>query len=116
MKQTLIFVFLVAVLMISGCSAQKTQPSVAPSGDLGIKTDVAISNYAFNPSTLTVPEGTSVVWTNSDSAPHTIVSGSEILSSSISQGQTYVYTFNTPGTYEYYCGIHPSMKGTIIVE
>ena len=121
MKQMLIIGFLIMIIAVSGCSAQKTQvqPTTAPTtGDVGIKKDVEISGFAFNPSTLTIPKGTSIIWTNKDSAKHTIVSdtGNEINSDSISQGETYVHTFSSPGTYSYHCGIHPSMKGKVIVE
>jgi plastocyanin len=119
MKQ-IILVILVLVLVISGCSTQKTpvQPINPPSGDLGVKKDIEISNFAFNPNTVTIPKGATVIWTNTDSVPHTIVSdtGDEINSDSISNGETYVHTFNTIGTYDYHCSIHPSMKGKIIVE
>lgn len=132
MKQMLMVLFLITVLAISGCSTQKieSQPTTAPtagdlaqtpaspSGNLGIKKDIEISGFAFNPSTLTIPKGASVIWTNRDSAPHTIVSdnGDEINSDRISQGATYAHTFNAAGTYDYHCGLHPSMKGQIIVE
>ena len=79
---------------------------------------VAISNFAFSPSLVTIHSGDSVTWTNMDSATHTIVSDSEneLNSNSISNGGTYSHTFNTPGTYYYHCSIHPSMKGEIIVQ
>ncbi len=84
----------------------------------GMKYDVSIMNFAFSPQTLTIVQGGTVIWTNSDSAAHTVVSdsGSEIMSGSLSQGQTYAHTFNTPGTYTYYCSVHPNMRGTIIVQ
>lgn len=120
-KQILIVGFLIITVVISGCSAQKAQvqPNAVPSaGELSVKNDIEISGFAFNPSFLTIPKGASVVWANMDSAPHTIVSdsGNEMSSGSISKGKTYTHTFSTPGTYEYHCSIHPSMKGKVIVE
>ncbi len=120
-KKKLMIGLLIIVIVISGCYAQKTPvpPTAAPStGDLKIKTDIEISGFAFNPSTLTISKGANVVWINKDSAPHSIVSdtGDEINSDSISKGNTYVHIFNTPGTYGYHCGIHPSMKGKLVVE
>lgn len=120
-KKIFIVGFLIIVIAISGCYAQKTpvQPTAVPStGDLGIKTDIKISGFAFNPNTLTISKGASVIWTNMDSASHTIVSdtGYEINSGSISKGNTYVHVFNTPGTYDYHCSIHPAMKGKVVVE
>jgi plastocyanin len=97
----------------------QAQPgSTLPSGNLGIKKDVAISGFAFDPSAVTIPSGATVIWTNKDSATHTIVSdrGNEISSGAVSQGESYAHTFNAPGSYPYHCGIHPSMKGTIVVE
>jgi plastocyanin len=120
MKQFLIIGFLAAVIVMSGCSLQTTpvQPNTNPGGNLGIKKDIDISGFAFNPGTVTIPKGATVIWTNRDSVSHTVVSdtGSEIGSSSLSQGDTYAHTFDTPGTYDYHCGVHPSMKGTIIVQ
>ena len=121
MKKMLIVGFLIGVILISSCSKQKTQvqPTSSPNtGAFGIKKDVAISGFAFKPSELNVPKGASVVWTNMDSAPHTIVSdsGDEIKSGSISKGENYENTFNTIGAYNYHCGIHPSMKGKIVVN
>ncbi len=82
----------------------------------GISVD--IKSFAFNPSTLTVKVGTKVTWTNNDSAPHTITSDSDNLlnSTTLSPGQSYSFTFTTPGTSNYHCTIHPSMKGSVIVE
>ena len=64
-----------------------------------------------------------VIWTNQDSAPHTIVSdatptfslGAIFMSNQLAMGQTFSYTFTTPGTYLYHCGIHPFMKGSVTV-
>jgi plastocyanin len=80
--------------------------------------NIELKSFAFSPSELKIQPGDKVIWTNQDLAPHTITSdtGSEISSSSLSKGQTYYYTFTTTGTYNYHCSIHPSMKGTIVVE
>jgi plastocyanin len=76
---------------------------------------VNIKGFAFNPSTLTIAVGTTVVWTNNDSATHTINSAT-FNSGNLAQGQTFKQTFTVAGTYSYSCGIHPSMQGTIIVK
>jgi len=80
--------------------------------------NVNINNYAFDPSELNVKIGDTVIWANGDYVDHTITSdsGSEILSSSLATLQTYSHTFNTAGTFDYHCSIHPSMKGKIIVK
>jgi len=78
---------------------------------------ITIRNFAFNPTSLTVPAGTTVTWTNQDSAPHQIASDNNVFNSaSLSSGQTYQYTFQTLGTYKYHCAIHTSMTGEIIVK
>lgn len=76
---------------------------------------VSIKNFAFSPKNLTIKTGTTVIWINEDSAPHSIKSdnfNSEIFS----KGESYQFRFNSAGVYNYICGVHPSMKGKIIVE
>jgi len=137
LKNVLIVGLLIMIIAISGCAAQNTkvppgvpsntppaetppaEPPTAtpPGGNLGIKKDIEINGFAFSPETVTIPKGATIIWTNLDSAAHTVVSdsGTEISSDSIPKGGSYTHTFNTEGTYDYHCGIHPSMKGVIIV-
>ncbi len=77
--------------------------------------EIAISNFAFNPGSLTVPVGTTVTWTNNDSVTHSVKSGT-FSSPALAPGDTFQQTFNTAGTFKYSCSIHPSMTGTIIVQ
>lgn len=76
---------------------------------------VVIAGFQFSPQSLTVHAGDTVVWINNDAVDHTIV-GTGFSSSPIGQGESFSQVFNTPGTYDYHCGIHPSMTGQIIVE
>jgi plastocyanin len=82
---------------------------------------VAIANYGFYPSSLTVSAGSTVTWVNMDFVQHTVTSGSEQSPTSLfdshelSHMQSFSYTFNTPGTYTYYCDVHPEMVGTVVV-
>ena len=77
----------------------------------------------FVPDTLTVSKGTTVSWTNGDSTLHTVTSGSpeagnsgtEFDSSYLAAGKTFQHPFNTAGTFDYYCTLHPYMKGKVIV-
>lgn len=80
--------------------------------------NIVINNFAFSPSSFTIKKGDTIIWTNMDSASHTVVSdsGNEISSGSISKGKTYSHTFDNIGTFSYHCSIHPSMKGTIVVQ
>lgn len=98
-------------------------PTGSPSGTTPEGTPIQTHNielrsFTFSPSTLTIQPGDTVIWTNYDSSEHTITSdtGNELASELFSKGETYSHTFNTIGTFDYHCGIHPSMKGTIIVE
>jgi len=77
---------------------------------------VEIKNFIFDPDAITVPVGTTVIWTNLDSTPHTVTSISGIFDSGVmDQGENFSYTFHDPGTYDYYCLIHPYMKAKVIV-
>ena len=76
---------------------------------------VTIENFSFNPGTLTVKQGTKVTWTNNDSATHTIKSDA-FNSQDIVQGGKFEFTFDNKGSFDYSCGIHPSMSGKIVVE
>lgn len=106
--------FVVALVFISGClqyGGQANTPSAQPAET----TNVAIQDFAFNPSTITVDAGSIVTWTNEDSAPHRIKSDT-FNSANLNRGDSFQHTFNTPGTYDYICGIHPSMKGKVVVR
>jgi amicyanin len=107
------WVFLIALIVmsigvLSGCTQQESSSVSANT--------ITIKDLAFNPGTLTVKVGTNVTWTNQDSMSHTVTSDSGLFESdSLSNGQTFVYMFNTTGTYDYHCSIHPSMTGKIVV-
>ncbi len=91
-------------------TTQTTSSTTTPTEQL-----ITISNFTFVPSTVTVSAGTTVTWRNGDPTVHTV--DSDIFHSpNLSQGDTYSFTFNTRGTFDYICAIHPSMKGTIVVE
>ncbi|HJQ42750.1 MAG TPA: cupredoxin family copper-binding protein [Jatrophihabitantaceae bacterium] len=98
-------------LAMSGMTTSSS--AVKPSG-----VSVAIKNYAFSPATLSVGVGSTVTWTNDDTAPHTVTVSSgpvKFASPTLQKGDTYSFTFTTPGTYSYYCAVHPSMTGSVVV-
>ncbi|MBI5072001.1 cupredoxin family copper-binding protein [Candidatus Falkowbacteria bacterium] len=76
---------------------------------------VDIRNFVFDPANLTVNAGTTVKWENYDSVGHKIA-GTGFDSNQLNQGDSYSFTFNQAGTYDYHCAIHPSMTGTITVQ
>jgi plastocyanin len=77
---------------------------------------VAIVDFAFAPPTLTVPQGTTVVWTDTGEASHTVSAVDDSFGSDIlGPGTTYANTFDTPGTFAYVCRIHAEMQAQVIV-
>lgn len=78
---------------------------------------VTIDNFVFTPPTLTVPKGTKVTWTNRDDIPHLVVCpAAKIHSPALDTGDAYSFTFAQAGTFSYYCGMHPTMKGSVVVK
>src|SRR5579863_3497120 len=79
---------------------------------------IAISNFTFSPQNLTVTAGSTVTWTNKDDIPHGIASANNAFarSQALDTDDNFSFTFTTPGTYQYFCYLHPHMTGTIGVE
>ena len=76
-----------------------------------------IDNFTFVPPRLTVKAGTTVTWRNEDDIPHTVTSASQrFKSNALDTDDSFSFTFTEPGTYEYFCSLHPRMTGTIVVE
>lgn len=123
MNQKIIIAIVAVLFLIGGLYYYQSYNYSAPNPSAGItgtpnsqgSNQVSIKNFAFSPSELVIKKGDTVVWTNNDSAPHTI-SGSGFQSNDLANGQSYSFTFSTIGTFDYICGVHPSMKGKIIVE
>jgi len=87
-------------------------PSPDPAGS-GAAVDIAA--FAFTPVELRVPVGTAVVWVNDDPAPHT-ATGDAFDTGTLGPGATGTVTFDTAGTFDYVCAIHPTMRGRVVVE
>jgi plastocyanin len=108
---------LLGVLLTCGVAADPAAtPQSAASARAG---KIAASNFTFEPSTLTVAAGTVVTWRNEDDAPHTVIGAdpeSPIRSQPLDTGDQYSITFTKPGTYRYFCSLHPHMTGTVIVD
>lgn len=140
---TLCFGMLIALVALAGCGTSSAtaggpinQPPAAtatftappatntPSGPTAAveirSAGGGYGNYAFSPVSLTVKVGTTVVWTNATSAPHTVTTdtGAPVMIASDSiptAGGTFSFTFTKPGTYHYHCSVHPNMTATIVV-
>src|SRR5882757_6923120 len=79
--------------------------------------DVKIDNFSFGPQSITVPAGTKVTWKNRDDIPHTVVSSEGVFKSRVlDTDETFSFTFDKPGTYPYFCSVHPKMTGTVVVQ
>ena len=104
---------MIALLLMLGGSPSvvaNDQPSAATA-------EVKIDNFSFGPATLTVSAGTTATWTNRDDIPHTVVSYDKVFKSKVlDTDEKFSYTFNKPGTYPYFCSVHPKMTGKVIVQ
>jgi plastocyanin len=78
---------------------------------------VKIDNFTYGPAEITVPVGTTVTWANHDDIPHTVVSPDKVFKSKVlDTDEKFSYTFSTPGTFPYFCSIHPKMIGKVVVR
>ena len=79
--------------------------------------EMAIEGFAYKPATLNIAVGTTVVWYNKDTAPHTVTARDKSFDSgSLSRDGSFSFSFKQQGTFEYYCTIHPYMEGKVVVN
>jgi len=101
-----------ANMNMSGSSTanSKTRAAAAPN-------EVMIENFSFAPATITVKAGTKVTWINHDDVPHTVDENDKrFRSGTMDTDDQYSYTFTSPGTFNYFCALHPKMTGQVIVK
>jgi len=115
MEKVVALLAFLPLIFVAACGGGATPPSysepVPPSGE----TEVMIEGFAFQPATTTVAPGTTITWINQDSVAHTVaIGGTE--SPRLNMGDSWSYTLDTAGTFDYICGLHPSMKGQIVVQ
>jgi len=118
-------ILLAAVVGQAGCGQGTTGGSMhdmrSPGGPQS-KTNsqafrVTIKDFSFGPAIITVPTGTKVTWVNNDEEPHKVVSVDEVFkSTAIDTEGEFSFVFSKPGTYKYFCSVHPRMVGTVVVE
>ncbi len=88
-------------------------PETKPATGVAVKID----NFTFAPGSVNVPVGTTVRWTNHDDIPHTVVSDDKTFKSKVlDTDEEFTYTFTKPGTYSYFCSIHPKMTAKVVVQ
>jgi plastocyanin len=106
---------LLVIAMVAGRAGNSNSAAAAekPVAETAIKID----NFTFSPNALTLPVGSTIRWTNKDDIPHNVVSEDKSFKSKVMDtDEQFSYTFTKPGTYTYFCSIHPKMTGKIIVQ
>jgi plastocyanin len=134
--------FLLLDLQLAGCAVQNAEAEYAGEGkepapahrttappDVPARTKtpakkavtkkITIDNFTYHPSKLTVPVGTKVTWINRDDVPHTVTSSAKpprFKSGTLDTDDRFSHVFTAPGTYKYFCAVHPHMTAQIIVK
>lgn len=112
-----VFVFAISLTGPSFARKEKEKQTASSQSNQVGKNQVNIDNFTFTPPTLTISVGTKVTWINHDDVPHLVVSIDKRFTSPVlDTDQQFSYVFTAPGTYSYYCSIHPKMTGKIIVQ
>jgi plastocyanin len=119
------WIFRVAILLAGmtagsgqGMFAASPVNSSSAAGGVAVgEAAVKIDNFSFSPAIITVPVGTTVRWTNRDDIPHTVVSDDKAFKSkALDTDEDFTFTFTKPGTYGYFCSIHPKMTAKVVVQ
>lgn len=120
MRRTLSITGLAALLAVgSGLPARSQKGFTANPQQNTSTSEVKIDNFSFSPAVLTVSAGTTVTWTNRDDIPHTVVSSDDpkaFKSKVLDTDEKFTFTFSKPGTYAYFCSVHPKMVGKVVVQ
>jgi len=114
-KTMLVLGITAAALMLTAILA--VAPRLAANPQQAMTADVKIDNFSFGPATIMVAAGTTVTWVNHDDIPHTVVSIDSVFKSKVlDTDEKFSFTFTKPGTYPYFCSIHPKMTATVVVK
>ena len=108
---------LLGIAILSAVLGVIINPRTLADDKLASEVAIKIDNFSFSPATIAVPVGTTVRWTNRDDIPHTVVSDEKTFKSKVlDTDQEFPFTFSRPGTYSYFCSIHPHMTGKVVVQ
>lgn len=108
---------IVACLLLAAAALVGPRSMFAASTEAGGVAEVTIDNFSFTPSTVTVKVGTPITWKNRDDIPHTVVSTDGLFKSkALDTDDQFSFTPTKPGTYNYFCSIHPKMTAKIVVQ
>ena len=106
---------LIAGLLVAAICDSRTK--AAPSAADTAQYTIAIKDFQFTPRDLKIPVGTRVTWVNQDEEPHKVAEvNSAFTSQPLDTDGKFTYEFDKPGTFEYFCTLHPRMTGKIVVE
>ena len=117
-------VCMAALAAAFGCHERPPQPdpppatvALAPATAPAAAPLVVIDNFNFSPEKLVVPRGTRVTWVNRDDVPHTVTSTAKLFDSkALDTDERFSHQFDQPGTYPYFCAVHPQMTAQVIVQ
>jgi plastocyanin len=113
-KRNLSLALTLALIVVGFTAYSRRAHAHAPTADAN---EIVIQNFVFEPSTLTVKVGEKVTWVNRDDEPHTATATDKRFNSkTLENGDRFSTEFKAPGTYKYYCALHPKMTGQIIVK
>ena len=119
-KKTMWILAMTAIAAVGFILMVGTQRGQAagPGDNATNQVEVKIDNFSFGPMTLTVAAGTTVTWTNNDDVPYVVTSDDNKMfkSKALDTDDRFSFTFTKPGTYNYYCAIHPKMVAKIVVQ
>ena len=115
-KHTVLIVFAISSLFLANFALGQAEKGA--SADNAKTNQIVIKDFHFTPQTVTVKAGEKITWINRDEEPHTVVSVEKQFKKSapLDTDQEFTITVGAPGTYTYFCSVHPKMTGTIIVE
>lgn len=122
MRRSLVLAIGLTLLVLAGCGRDggvtSSSSTTLDQGSPTSTSSVDIADFNFKPSTITVAAGTTVTWTNKDGFAHSVRAEGDSFPGSqpLDPGKTYSNAFSNPGTYKYFCGIHNSMTGTVVVK
>ena len=113
-------IFITLLIFSLGC---KTAAGTDNSGNTNTEPNtIVLNDNSFSPATMTIQAGTTITWTHRGNQVHTVTSGQRgaadgvFNSGDLNNGNTFQFTFSTPGTYNYHCLYHAGMNGVIIVQ
>jgi len=105
------------ILFLASLAALTLTVCLGPIAKAEAAASVHIDNFTFTPQEITITRGTTLTWINEDDIPHAIVASNKAFrSKAMDTEQNFSFTFSEPGTYEYFCSLHPHMQGKVIVK